>query len=177
LEQTSHPVADCGTTWEPASELQLVLCYRKVMRGRLSWQTAAAMAFRIALLTLISVLIACHVRDGDQGSIRVKPGRVVGVYETRFDQGGSEVLELKSDGTYIQDFSSKSRSVHHTGRWRIENNFLDGSQVVLANAFVSEEDESRPLGFGELPLFTHDHAGKVALARNEVSGWYYEPTH
>jgi hypothetical protein len=26
-----------------------------------------------------------------------------------------------------------------------------------------------------MSLFTHDHSGKVALARNEVADWYYEP--
>lgn len=117
------------------------------------------------------------MRDGDEGSIRVKPSQVVGVYVAKFDNGGSERLELIEGGTYLQDFTSGSRSFHHSGRWHIENGFLDGSEVVLANAFVSEEDNARPLGFGELNLFTHNHSGKVALARNEVAGWYYEPAH
>jgi hypothetical protein len=127
------------------------------------------------ILAMTFTLVACHMRDGDEGSIRVKPTQVIGIYEAKFDKGGSERLELKTDGTYLQDFTSKSRSFHHTGQWHLENDFLDGSEVVLANAFVSEEDETHPPGFGELSLLTHDHSGKVALARNEVADWYYEP--
>jgi hypothetical protein len=144
--------------------------------GNLRPKSSAATVIQTTLLALTVMLAACHIRDGDQGSIRVKSDRVIGNYEAKFENGGSERLELKGDGTYSQDFTLKSRSFHHTGRWQIENNFLDGSEVVLANAFVSEEDEGRPR-FGDLPLFTHDHSGKVALARNEVMNWYYEPTH
>jgi integrase len=36
---------------------------------------------------------------------------------------------------------------------------------------------SASVRFGELSLFSHDHSGKVALARNEVADWYYEPVH
>jgi hypothetical protein len=129
------------------------------------------------ILAVTCMLVACHTRDGDEGSIRVKPTQVIGVYEAKFDKGGFERLELRWDGTYLQDFTSESRSFHHTGEWQLENDFLDGSEVVLANAFVPEEDETRPSGFGELRLFTHDHSGKVALARNEVADWYYEPIH
>jgi hypothetical protein len=121
-------------------------------------------------------LFGCHTRDADEGSIRVKRAQVIGVYETNFDNGW-ERLELKGDGTYVQDFTSKSRPFHHTGQWHVENDFLDGSEVVLANAAMSEDDEARPLAFGELGLYTHDRTGKVALARNEVADWYYERTH
>jgi hypothetical protein len=127
------------------------------------------------ILAMTCTLVACHMRDGDEGSIRVKPTQVIGMYEAKFDKGGFERLELERDGTYLQDFTSKSRSFHHTGQWHLENDFLDGSEVILANAFVSEEDEAHPPGFAELSLFTHDHSGKVALARNEVADWYYEP--
>jgi hypothetical protein len=106
----------------------------------------------------------------------VKRAQVIGVYEATFDNG-SERLELKGNGTYVQDFTSKSRPFHHTGQWHLENDFLDGSEVILANAAMSEDDEARPLAFGELGLYTHDRAGKVALARNEVADWYYERTH
>ena len=62
----------------------------------------------------------------------------------------------------------------HAGQWRIENLFLDGSEVVLSNAALSEDDGTRPLAFGELRLYTHDRSSNVALARNEVADWYYE---
>jgi len=141
------------------------------MRGHRRKSSAAM------ILVVMCTLVACHMRDGDEGSIRVKRAQVIGVYEAKFDKGAAERLELKGDGTYLQDFASRSRSFHHTGQWHIENDFLDGSEVVLANAFVSEEDDVHSPEFGELSLFTHDRSGKVALARNEVAGWYYEPTH
>ena len=105
----------------------------------------------------------------------MKPAQVVGVYEAKFDNG-SERLELKEDGTCVQDFKSKSRPFRRTGRWHIENVLLDGSKVVLVDVAVSEEDEARPLAFGELDLYTHDRLGKAALARNEIADWYYERT-
>ena len=86
------------------------------------------------ILAMTCTLVACHMRDGDEGSIRVKPTQVIGIYEAKFDKGGFERLELKRDGTYLQDFTSKSRSFHHTGQWHLENDFLDGSEEILANA-------------------------------------------
>jgi len=129
--------------------------------------------FPLAALGLVLPLAGCHTRDADEGSIRVKRGDVIGVYETKFDNG-SERLELRKDGTFVQDFSSKSRPFHHTGQWRFDDVFLDGSEVVLLNAASSEGDETRPLAFGEVTLYTHDRSGKLALARNEVADWYYE---
>jgi hypothetical protein len=133
------------------------------------------MILQTALVAVTCILGGCHTRDADEGSIRVKPAQVIGVYEANF-VNGSERLELKEDGTYVQDFSSKSRPFHHTGQWHIENDFLDGSEVILTNAAMSEQDEARPLTFGGLGLFAHDRSGKVALARNEVADWYYERT-
>jgi len=127
------------------------------------------------LVAMTCTLAGCHTRDADEGGVRVKPDQVIGVYDAHFPNG-SERLELRLDGTYVQDFASKSRPFHHEGRWHIENEFLDGSKVVLADAAVTEQDEVRPLAFGELNLYTHDRSGKVALARNEVTDWYYERT-
>jgi hypothetical protein len=131
------------------------------------------MVVKASLLAAVCLLLGCHTRDADEGSVRVTRAQVIGVYETKFDNG-SERLELKEDETYVQDFSSKSRPFHHTGQWRIENLFLDGSEVVLSNAALSEDDGTHPLAFGELRLYTHDRSGNVALARNEVADWYYE---
>jgi hypothetical protein len=135
-------------------------------------KTLILAVIQAALVGATCIFAGCHTRDADEGSIRVKTVEVIGVYETDF-RNGSEQLTLKADGTYVQDFTSKSRPFHHEGRWHIENEFLDGSKVVLGDAAVSEEDEARPLGFGELNLFTHDRSGKIALARNEVADWYY----
>jgi hypothetical protein len=125
------------------------------------------------LLGATCVFVGCHTRDTDEGSIRVNPAQVVGAYTANFNNG-SERLELKADGTYVQDFNSRSRPFHHTGGWRIESVFLDGSEVILSDAAVTEEDERRPLALGELGLYAHNRSGKVALARNEVADWYYE---
>jgi hypothetical protein len=134
------------------------------------------MVVKAGLLAAVCSLVGCHAREADEGSVRVTRAQVIGVYETKLDNG-SERLELKEDETYVQDFSSKSRPFHHTGQWRIENLFLDGSEVVLSNAALSENGETRPLTFSELRLHTHDRSNKVALARNEVADWYYERTH
>jgi len=64
--------------------------------------------------------------------------------------------------------------MRHLGQWHIENHFLDGSDVIVSNAFVSEDDEKHPLRFGDMTLNVHDHSGHLALARNEVADWYYE---
>jgi hypothetical protein len=132
------------------------------------------MVFNFAVLGAICLLSGCHIRDADEGSVRVTRAKVIGVYETKFENG-SERLELKDDGTYVQDFTSKSPPFRHTGRWRMEDLFLDGSEVVLVNAALSGNDGSRATSFGDLNLYTHDRSGKLALARNETADWYYEP--
>jgi hypothetical protein len=136
-------------------------------------KTLGLVAIQAVLVGATCILAGCHTRDADEGSVRAKTDEVIGVYETNF-RNGSEQLTLEADGTYVQDFTSKSRPFHHEGRWHIENEFLDGSKVVLGDAAVTEEDEARPLGFGELNLYTHERSGKIALARNEISDWYYE---
>jgi len=134
---------------------------------------ASVQLFKFAVLGAVCLLAGCHTRDADQGSVRVTRDQVIADYETKFDNG-SERLELKDDGTYVQDFTSKSQPFRHTGRWRLENLFLDGSEVVLVNAGLSDNDATRAPSFGDLNLYTHDRSGKVALARNEVADWYYE---
>jgi hypothetical protein len=146
------------------------LCYgTDSMRGHAS----AATVFNFALLGAVCLLAGCHTRDADEGSVRVTRAKVIGVYETKSDNS-SERLELKSEGTYVQDFTSKSPPFRHTGRWRMEDLFLDGSQVVLENAALSGDDATRPTSFGDLNLYTHQRSGKLALARNEAADWYYD---
>ncbi|MFZ0860940.1 MAG: hypothetical protein WCA27_12160 [Candidatus Sulfotelmatobacter sp.] len=146
------------------------LCYgTHSMLGHASTATV----FKFTFLGAVCLLAGCHTRDADEGSVRATRAQVLGVYETKFDNG-SERLELKDDGTYVQDFTSKSPPLRHIGRWRMENLFLDGSEVVLVNAALSDNDATRPTSFGDVNLYTHERSGKVALARNEVADWYYE---
>ena len=53
---------------------------------------------------------------------------------------GSEVLELKSDGTYVYaiDFSTSGRATD-SGRWKIapRTNRLNGARVLLQNALTT----------------------------------------
>lgn len=125
------------------------------------------------LLGMIFALAACSAGSEEVGRIRVTPAQVAGIYKL-----GSERLELRPDGTYVQDTISEPRPLHHTGQWRIVNHFLDGSEVVLINAAITPpatpEDKDPYLAFGDLPMYAHNHFGKVALARNEVAEWYYE---
>jgi len=113
--------------------------------------------------------VACR----EPGQVRAGRSQVVGVYEIKL-HNGVERLELKDDGTYSQDFSFESRPFHQAGQWRISDRFLSGTDVMLTNAAVTEDDEKRPLRFGDLTLNVHDHEGNLALARNEVADWYFE---
>jgi len=125
----------------------------------------------IALCGIFFALTGC---EDEPGRVRVKPDQVVGVYETTFDKG-RERLELKSDGTYVQEFHSPQRAIQHTGRWEIENHFLGGSDVNLIDAVVSENDaEGAPQRIGFRTLNVHKRSGKLALALNEVADWYFD---
>jgi hypothetical protein len=109
----------------------------------------------------------------EPGRVRVRHEEVVGVYEAKFD-GGLEVLELKNDQTYVQDFTAGKRSIHHTGKWRIENHVLGGSDVVLISSVVRESDkETVPERTGDRVLNVHNRSGKLALALNEPADWYF----
>jgi hypothetical protein len=124
----------------------------------------------IAFVSCSACLSGCC---GEPGRLRANRAQAVGVYEALF-RNGRERLELKSDGTYVQDFVSKTRPFQHTGRWHIESHVFGGSVVILVSATVGEGDETKSLGVGDYRLNVHDHSGKVALARNEVMDWYYE---
>jgi hypothetical protein len=68
-------------------------------------------------MTTICIQVACSAGGGseEQGRVRVTPEQVVGLYELKLDKG-SERLELKADGTYIQDGIIYSRPLHHRGQ-------------------------------------------------------------
>ncbi|HST08876.1 MAG TPA: hypothetical protein VLL05_00760 [Terriglobales bacterium] len=107
------------------------------------------------------------------------PAQVIGVYELKLDKV-SERLQLKADGTYVQDTVSQSGPIHHAGRWRIQNHLFGGGEVILAGAAIAPLatplDEHPQLRFGDLQMYAHERVGKVAFARNEVADWYYERT-
>ncbi len=124
------------------------------------------------LLAVTCALVACSGGSEEVGRIRVTPTEVAGVYKL-----DSERLELQANGTYVQDIVSDSQPLHRTGRWRILNHFLDGSQVLLLDAAVvpicTPGDKDCHPGFGDLPMYAHNRFGKIALARNEVADSYY----
>jgi hypothetical protein len=130
------------------------------------------------LLGVALTLVGCSGGSEEEGRIRVTPAQVIGVYELKLGKG-TERLEVKADGTYAQDTVSQTGPVHHTGQWHIENDFLDGSELILLDAAVMEpptpEDEKPQLYFAGLTMHAHERSGRVALARNEVADWYYEP--
>jgi hypothetical protein len=142
-------------------------------------KTAVMVTLEGALLGAALTLVGCSGGSEEEGRIRVTPAQVVGGYELKLDKG-TERLELKADGTYVQDTVSQTGPVHHTGQWLIQNHFFDGSQVILLDAAVMPPatplHEKPQLGFGELPMYAHERSGRVALARNEVADWYYERT-
>jgi hypothetical protein len=126
---------------------------------------------------MASGLVGCSGGSEEQGRARVKPAQVVGVYRLKLDQG-SERLELRTDGTYVQDTPAKAQFFHHTGQWHLESRLLDGSEIILLNAVVASpatplDRDPRP-GFGDIAMHVHNRSGKVALARNEVAEWYYD---
>lgn len=132
------------------------------------------LALRMVVASVLgSLLVACSGGSEEVGRIRVTPAQVAGFYQL-----GSERLELKADGSYVQDAIFESQSFHHTGQWHIENHFLDSSEVLLINAAITPartpDDRNPHLAFGDLQMYVHNRSGKVALARNEVAEWYYD---
>jgi len=126
---------------------------------------------------MASGLVGCSGGSEEQGRVRAKPVQIVGIYKLKLDQG-SERLELRADGTYVQDTMLKAQPFHHTGQWHLESHLLGGSEIILLNAAITSPatplDQEPRLGFGYLPMYVHNRSGKVAFARNEVADWYYE---
>jgi hypothetical protein len=115
-------------------------------------------------------LVACTEVPG---RVRITRNQAIGVYESKF-ANGQERLELRSDGSYLQEFVSQTKPFHHTGNWHLDNHLFDGSDIVLVNAIVGEDDRDLPLTTGNRRLNVHKESGTVALARNEVMDLYYE---
>jgi hypothetical protein len=125
------------------------------------------------LCLLVLSFLGCSAGSEEAGRIRVKPSQLVGLYKLQLSKGW-EQLEIKADGIYVQDTISKSQPLHNTGKWHLENNFLDGSDVVLQDAAIVESIGNAGSHTGTVTMHVHDHSGKIALARNEVADWYYE---
>ncbi len=127
----------------------------------------------LVLFCALSGVVGC---SEEPGRIRADASQLIGSYQIAL-VNGVERLELKSNGTYIQELTWKSRPTQHTGKWHIQNHMFDGSDVVLTDALLSEDDAKDPLRYGELILNVHDRSGNIALARNEVEDRYFERLH
>jgi hypothetical protein len=69
-------------------------------------------------------------------------------------------------------FSSPNKQFENRGTWKTDNLFLDGTQIELASALLSEDETIERRGF--LILQVHREKGKLRLARNEAADWYYD---
>lgn len=122
------------------------------------------------LFALGLTILGC---GGEPGRIHAKKEEVLGTYEAEF-QKGNEKLELKADSTYQQSFAADGKMEHRSGTWKMEDHFLNGTDVILLAAVVSEDD---PAGAGERigdrRLNVHRRSGNIALAINEVADWYF----
>jgi hypothetical protein len=127
-------------------------------------------ATNLIILGYIIALLGCSEEPG-----RVRAGReqLIGTYEIKLDLD-IERLELKSDGSYVQEFPSAQKTNRNIGAWTCENHFFEGTTVILANAVVFERENFDDSSRGGINLNVHMHSGKPALARNETADWYYE---
>ena len=133
------------------------------------------------MLAITVCIVACHTSDADETSVRVKREQVLGPYVLEISDDCLERLELKPDGTFVQEFNLKSQSFRNQGHWRLENEFMHGSLVVLDNAVLPDlrvvgnimVAECDPQSIGSINLYTHERQGKITLAQNEIMDWYY----
>jgi hypothetical protein len=135
------------------------------------------------LVAALLLLVGC----GEPGRVRVSEQDLSGTYVTDLQlvastptgpvvrNIGKEQLTLYSDRTYLQSFSSPTRRFTNRGNWKSSNHFLDGTEVNLVGANLSEGDSSdSPSKRGILYLEVHRENGKLRLARNESADWYYD---
>jgi hypothetical protein len=121
---------------------------------------------------------------GEPGRVRVSDPELSGTYVTDIQlvastptgpvvrNIGKEQLTLYSDRTYLQSFSSPTRQFTNRGTWKSSYRFLDGSEIELRRANLSEDGESDR--YGDLMLQVHREKGQLKLARNEAADWYYD---
>jgi hypothetical protein len=123
----------------------------------------------LILLCTSLVLVSC---SDEPGRSRADASQLQGTYLAKFDHG-QERLELKADGTYLQEFFGPAGPVRHTGVWQLEHRFFDGTDVSLVEALVSEDDFPAKKRLGMRNLNVHRRNGEFALALNESADWYY----
>lgn len=114
------------------------------------------------------ILVGC---TREAGRVHAKHDQLVGLYEAKVEDG-TEQLELKDDGTYLQDFRLSQTSIRHAGKWTAEDHILDaGTQVNLMDAIVSKGKVGERTGLQI--LYAHRQSGTLALALNEPADWYF----
>ena len=123
--------------------------------------------FKVIAAVLCLNLLGCSDR------VRASDPEIVGTYVTRTNTG-SEELALKPDKTYLQTFTSPTRQFSQRGTWQSSPLFLDGTQIELRNANLSEDEKADR--YGDLMLQVHREKGRLKLARNEAADWYYDRT-
>src|SRR5260221_14519213 len=92
----------------------------------------------IAIVLLLTTL-GCSQR------VRASDGGLAGTYVTSTNTGKEE-LTLHSDGTYVQAFSSPRKQFTNRGTWKSSYLFLDGTQLELRRANLSEDEASDRYG-------------------------------
>ena len=127
--------------------------------------------FNVIVLSALALLMSgCSA----QGHVRVRDSQLLGTYVTDF-HSGKEQLILRSDKTYEQVFSSPTRKFTNHGKWESHYVLLEGTDVELFNVNCSE-DNAAATGSCERTLNVHWEDGKLKLALNETSDWYYDRT-
>jgi len=127
---------------------------------------------------VVFLVVSC----GEQGQARASARDLVGNYATDFNTG-KELLSLNAHGTFVQVFngtfvqvftSTKSR-ITTRGKWHLDNEFLGATEVLLEGNLASEDDDknSQPI-YGQRSLIVHREQGKLKLALNETSDWFYD---
>jgi hypothetical protein len=118
----------------------------------------------LALLLALGVL-------GCSNRVRAAHHELLGTWVTKTDTGKEELI-LRDDNSYVQSFLSPTKQFTNRGTWKTSNLFLDGTELELTRANISEDEKSDR--YGDLFLQVHRKDGKVKLARNESADWYYE---
>jgi hypothetical protein len=140
-------------------------------------------AYLAASALMLFELAGC----GEPGRARVSDRALVGKYiidfgKVTFRTAGPQIaavpakeqLILNPDKTYTQIFSSATRSFTNHGTWKTFNQFLDGTELELTGANLSEDDPpDSQVKRGFLNLQVHRESGTLKLARNEAADSYY----
>lgn len=92
----------------------------------------------IAIFLLLTIL-GCNDR------VRASDGQLVGTYVTSTNTGKEE-LTLRSDGTYVQAFSSPRKQFTNRGTWKSSYWCLDGTEIELRRVNLSEDGKSDRYG-------------------------------